>query len=135
MPTYRSAIGGEVNAGGAEAGLALGHEPEVKVVVSRHVTRYSERVILSFEHKGLEKLYREGTKKGVQADHVPKLLRILSALDVAQGSDDLAIPSFRTHRLKGDLAGHYSIWVNGNWRITFRFIESDVELVDYQDYH
>jgi proteic killer suppression protein len=54
---------------------------------------------------------------------------------VAQGSDDLAIPSFRTHRLKGDLAGHYSIWVNGNWRITFRFIESDAELVDYQDYH
>jgi len=105
------------------------------VVVSRHVTRYSERVILSFRHKGLEKLYREGTKKGVQADHVPKLLRILSALDVAQGPDDLAIPSFRTHRLKGDLAGHYSIWVNGNWRITFRFIESDVEVVDYQDYH
>src|SRR5664280_3839322 len=79
------------------------HEPGVNVVVSRHVTRYSERVILSFRHKGLEKLYREGTKKGVQADHVPKLLRILSALDVAQGPDDLAIPSFRTHRLKGDL--------------------------------
>jgi toxin HigB-1 len=111
------------------------HEPRVKVVVSRHVTRYGGRVILSFRHKGLEKLYRDGTKKGVQADHVPKLLRILSALDVAQGPDDLAIPSFRTHRLKGDLAGHYSIWVNGNWRITFRFIESDAELVDYQDYH
>jgi proteic killer suppression protein len=56
---------------------------------------------------------------------------------VAQGPDDLAIPSFRTHRLKADLAGHYSIWVNGNgnWRITFRFIESDIELVDNQDYH
>jgi len=119
----------------AEAGLALGHEPGANLVVSRHVTRYSGRVILSFRHKGLEKLYRDGAKKGVQADHVPKLLRILSALDVAQGPDDLAIPSFRTHRLKGDLAGHYSIWVNGNWRITFRFIESDVELVDYQDYH
>lgn len=92
-------------------------------------------MILSFRHKGLEKLYRHGTKRGIQADHVPKLLRVLSALDVAQGPDDLAIPSFRTHRLKGDLAGHYSIWVNGNWRITFRFIESDVEVVDYQDYH
>ena len=90
---------------------------------------------MSFRHKGLEKLYRDGTKKGVQADHVPKLLRILSALDVAQGLDDLAIPSFRTDRLKGDLAGHYSVWVNGNWRITFRFIDSDVELVDCQDYH
>lgn len=92
-------------------------------------------MIVSFRHKGLEKLYRYGTKRGIQADHVPKLLRILSALDVAQSAEDLAIPSFRTHRLKGDLAGHYSIWVNGNWRVTFRFVDSDVELVDYQDYH
>ena len=92
-------------------------------------------VIVSFRHKGLERLYRDGSKKGVRAAHVPKLLRILSLLDVAQSPDDLAIPSFRTHPLKGDLAGHWSIWVNGNWRVTFRFLESDVELVDYQDYH
>lgn len=90
---------------------------------------------MSFGHKGLEALYRTGTKKGVQAEHVPKLLRILSALDVAQGPEDLAIPSFRTHRLTGVLAGHWSIWVNGNWRVTFRFLDTDVELVDYQDYH
>ena len=93
------------------------------------------RVIVGFRHKGLEQLYRGGSKKGVQPTHVPKLLRILSLLDVAQSPDDLAIPSFRTHPLKGDLAGHWSIWVNGNWRITFRFDETDVELVDYQDYH
>jgi proteic killer suppression protein len=92
-------------------------------------------VIVSFRHKGLERLYREDSKKGVRAAHVPKLLRILSALDVAQTPEDLAIPSFRTHPLKGDLAGHLSIWVNGNGRVTFRFAESDVELVDYQDYH
>ena len=92
-------------------------------------------MIVSFRHKGLELLYQAGTKKGVQASHVPKLLRILSALDVAHGPRDLMIPGFRTHLLKGDLAGHWSIWVSGNWRITFRFIETDVELVDYQDYH
>ena len=92
-------------------------------------------VIVSFRHKGLEQLYREGSKKCVQAAHVPKLVRILSALDVAQTPADLAIPSFRTHPLKGDLAGQWSIWVNGNWRVTFRFVDSDVELVDYQDYH
>lgn len=89
-------------------------------------------MIVSFRHKGLERLYRDGPKKGV---HVPKLLRILSALDVAQVPEDLSIPSFRTHRLKGDLAGHWSIWVNGNWRVTFRFVENDVELLNYQDYH
>ena len=92
-------------------------------------------MIVSFRHRGLERLYRNGSTKGVQADHVPKLLRILSVLHVAQSPDDLMIPSFRTHRLKGDLSGHWSIWVNGNWRITFRFVESDVELVDYRDYH
>jgi len=92
-------------------------------------------VIVSFRHKGLESLYRRGSKKGVQAGHVDKLLRILSALDVAQSSDDLAIPSFKTHPLKGRFAGHWSIWVNGNWRVRFRFVEQDVELVDYQDYH
>ena len=94
-----------------------------------------ETVIVSFRHKGLEQLYRTGSKRGVQAAHVPKLLRILSLLDVAQGPDDLAIPGFRTHPLKADLAGYWSIWVNGNWRVTFRFVDSDVELVDYQGYH
>lgn len=104
-------------------------------LVSRIVTRYTHDVILSFRHKGLERLYRQGSKKGVPAAHVPKLLRVLSSLDVAQAPEDLAIPSFRTHPLKGDLAGYWSIWVNGNWRVTFRFVDSDVELVDYQDYH
>lgn len=92
-------------------------------------------VIVGFRHKGLERLYRDGSKKGVQPAHIPKLLRILSALDVAQMPGDLAIPSFRTHPLKGDLAGQWAIWVNGNWRVTFRFVDGDVELVDYQDYH
>lgn len=104
------------------------------MIVSRSATRYVCCVIVSFRHEGLEQLYRTGSKKGVQTAHVPKL-RILSLLDVAQGPDDLAIPGFRTHPLKADMAGHWSIWVNANWRVTFGFVDSDVELVDYQDYH
>lgn len=92
-------------------------------------------MIISFRHKGLEHLYRSGSKQGVQAAHVPKLLRILSMLDVATSPADLAIPGFRTHPLTADLADHWSIWVNGNWRVTFRFVDGDVELVNYQDYH
>lgn len=92
-------------------------------------------MIVSFGHKGLEQLYLDGSRKGVQAAHVPKLRRILSALDVAQSPNDLALPSFRTHPLRGALAGHWSIWVNGNWRVTFRFVDTDIELVDYEDYH
>ena len=59
----------------------------------------------------------------------------MSLLDVAQGPDDVDIPGFRLHPLKGRLRGHWSVWVSGNWRVTFRFVDSDVELVDYQDYH
>lgn len=90
---------------------------------------------MSFRHKGLQALYRDGSKKGVQPAHAAKLGRILGALDVAQSAADLTIPGFRTHELAGPLAGYWSIWVNGNWRVTFRFIGQDVELVDYQDYH
>lgn len=92
-------------------------------------------MIVSFRHKGLEALYVSGSKKGVQPEHVPKLVRILGVLDVAQSKSDLAIPSFRMHQLKGDLSGYLSIWVSGNWRVTFRFIGQDIELVDYRDYH
>ena len=91
-------------------------------------------VILSFRHKGLEQLYRDGSKKGVQAAHAPKLIRILSVLDVAQTPADLAIPSFRAHPLTGDLAGQWSIWVNGNWRVTFRFVDGGGGLGDYQGF-
>ena len=97
--------------------------------------RYSLRVIVSFRHKGLEALYERNSTKGVQAEHAPKLRRILSALDVAVAPGDLDIPGFGLHPLKGRLRGHWSIWVSGNWRVTFRFIDSDIELVDYLDYH
>ncbi|PZP49046.1 MAG: Killer protein [Agrobacterium fabrum] len=92
-------------------------------------------MIVSFRHKGLEAFYRSGTTKGIQSAHAAKLGRILTLLEVAVGAADLNLPGFKLHPLKGDMKGHWSIWVNGNWRVTFRFLDSDVELVDYQDYH
>lgn len=91
-------------------------------------------MIVSFRHKGLQALYVRDSTKGVQAAHAPKLRRILSALDIAQAPRNLEIPGFRTHPLSGKFADHWSVWVNGNWRVTFRFTDGDVELVDYQDY-
>lgn len=91
-------------------------------------------MIVSFRHKGLQALYDRDSTKGVQASHAPKLRRILSALDAAQGPQDLDFPGFRVHALSGKLKDHWSLWVNGNWRVTFRFLDGDVELVDYQDY-
>ncbi|MCZ4073638.1 MULTISPECIES: type II toxin-antitoxin system RelE/ParE family toxin [Rhizobium/Agrobacterium group] len=92
-------------------------------------------MIVSFRHKGLEAFYRSGTTKGIQPAHAAKLGRILTLLEVAAGAPDLNLPGLKLHPLKGDMRGHWSLWVNGNWRVTFRFLDSDVELVDYQDYH
>ena len=92
-------------------------------------------MITGFRHKGLEAFYTTGTTRGIQAAHAAKLRRILALLAVADAPADLNIPSFKLHPLKGELNGHWSIWVNGNWRVTFRFIGVDVELVNYVNYH
>lgn len=93
-------------------------------------------MIIGFRHKGLEAFYLTGTTKGIQASHAAKLNRILGVLEVAAGPEDLNFPAFRLHSLKGELKGFWSITVNGNWRVIFRFAgAADVELVDYLDYH
>jgi len=92
-------------------------------------------VIVSFRHKGLRAFYETGSTRGIQAEHAGKLSLILAALDVATAPAELDLPPFRIHALKGKQKGYWSIWVNGNWRVTFRFLETDVELVDYLDYH
>jgi proteic killer suppression protein len=94
-----------------------------------------KNMIVIFRHSGLETLYRTGSTKGIQAAHEKKLARMLAALDSAATLNDLNQPGYRLHPLKGDRKGFWSIWVNGNWRVTFRFVGVDVELVDYEDYH
>ena len=59
----------------------------------------------------------------------------LAALDTARTIDDMDIPGFRLHPLIGQESGRWSIWVNGNWRVTFEFREGDVFILDYEDYH
>ncbi|MDH1011455.1 type II toxin-antitoxin system RelE/ParE family toxin [Pseudomonas nicosulfuronedens] len=92
-------------------------------------------MIISFRHKGLQAFYETGTTRGIRADHARRLARMLPFLDNAAGAADLAIPGWRLHPLKGDLEGCWSLSVSGNWRLVFRFIGSDVELLDYLDYH
>jgi toxin HigB-1 len=96
--------------------------------------RYTEAVIVSFRHKGLEAFFVTGSKKGIQADHAARLGRILGALDVATTPKELDLPGYRLYELAGRDAGTWSVRVNGNWRVTFKFVGTDVELVDYRDY-
>ena len=58
-----------------------------------------------------------------------------AALDTAQVIDDMDIPGFRLHSLKGEMRGRWSITVNGNWRLTFEFEEGNAYILDYEDYH
>ena len=92
-------------------------------------------MIKTFEHKGLAKFFATGSKAGIQPKHAAKLEEQLGVLNVATKAEDMNLPGWRWHPLQSDLAGHWSVWVNGNWRLTFSFEGSDAILVDYQDYH
>lgn len=92
-------------------------------------------MIKSFKHKGLRKFYENGSKQGIQAQHAQKLRMQLAALDSALNIEDLDIPGYRLHQLKGNRKGIWSISVGGNWRITFEFNEGNVYIVNYEDYH
>ncbi len=102
-----------------------------------NVTSYNKDMIKSFKHKGLEKFFLTGSKKGIQAIHADKLSRILAVLDKMTVINDLSSPAYRLHQLTGDLAGQWAVTVQANWRITFEFDENtgNVYIVDYQDYH
>lgn len=92
-------------------------------------------MIKSFRHKGVERFFKAGTKAGIQPKHAVRLRLQLGALDAATSADDMDLPSWKWHALKGKLAGHWAVWVDENWRLTFTFEGEDAVLVDYQDYH
>lgn len=92
-------------------------------------------MIKTFRHKGLQAFFKTGSKAGIQPHHAGKLRILLTTLDSAKCSDDMSAPNWKLHSLTGDLDGHYSVTVNGNWRLTFTIDGEDAELVDYLDYH
>jgi proteic killer suppression protein len=92
-------------------------------------------VIKSFRHKGLRKLFETGNGAGVQANHRKRLRMQLAALDTAQTIEDMNLPGFALHALKGELRGRWAISVNGNWRLTFEFKDGNAYVLDYEDYH
>lgn len=92
-------------------------------------------MIKSFRHKGLEAFYKTGSLAGIQPKHAARLRGQLTALSVANEPADLKRPGWRLHGLVGDRSGYWSLTVQANWRVVFRFDDTDVELVDYLDYH
>ena len=92
-------------------------------------------MIRSFRHKGLQRFFERGIKSGIQSKHAQRLRLQLTALDSALTIEDMDIPGYRLHKLKGKAKNHWSIWVNGNWRLTFEFRDGDVHILNYEDYH
>lgn len=92
-------------------------------------------MIKSFKHKGLKKYFQTGSISGIQANHQRKLRMQLAAIDTAQVIEDINLPGFKLHLLKGNRHGIWSITVNGNWRITFEFTDGNAYILDYEDYH
>jgi len=92
-------------------------------------------MIRSFKHKGLAELFQTGSARKVQAKHVVRLKLILTLLNAATHAGQLNAPGLRLHPLKGKPSGRYAVWVDENFRVTFRFQEKHAVEVDYGDYH
>ncbi len=92
-------------------------------------------MIKTFRHRGLQQFFKTGSKAGIQAAHAAKLARQLRQLNDSTSPEDMDIPGWNLHSLKGQEHGRWSVSVNGNWRLTFMFDGLDAILVDYQDYH
>ncbi|TAL43740.1 MAG: hypothetical protein EPN91_05910, partial [Salinibacterium sp.] len=94
---------------------------------------YTLKVIKSFRHKGLRLLFETGSAAGVQPNHAKRLRIQFAVLDSARTIDDIKIPVFRLHPLKGGMDGRWSITVDGNWRVTFEFRDGNAYVLDYED--
>ncbi len=92
-------------------------------------------MIQSFRHKGLKCLYEDDNPRGVAAEHLSKLRNILARLDAAGSAEEMDLPGFKLHPLKGDLQGFMAVTVRANWRVVFRFVDGHAFEVDYLDYH
>ena len=92
-------------------------------------------MIRSFKHKGIERFFLDDEKSGIDPAHAARLARILDRLDASMSPQDMNLPGFRLHNLKGRGKDAWSVHVSGNWRVVFRFEGNDAVQVDYLDYH
>jgi proteic killer suppression protein len=92
-------------------------------------------LIKSFKHKGLKKYFESGSTAGTHNSHARKLKMQLAAIDTAHIIEDIDLPGYQLHLLRGDREGTWSISVNGNWPVTFEFQDSNAYILNYEDYH
>ena len=91
-------------------------------------------VIENIRHKGLARFFEDDDRRKLPASQIDKIARILGRLNEAMTVQDMGLPGYKLHPLKGELIGFWSVTVSGNWRIIFRFENGsayDVGLIDY----
>ena len=92
--------------------------------------------IRNIVHKGLKRLYNEDNQKGVSADTVDKLRKMLTFLDAMQNPEELRVlPTWKAHILTGDRRGTWSLHVTRNRRMTFRIEDDEIIDINIEDYH
>ena len=91
-------------------------------------------MICSIRHKGLKRLYESSSASGIQPQHAMRLRILLVALDAATNIGDMNVPSFRLRAVRPKTGKRrWSVWVAGNWRVTFEFSHRHAYVIDYED--
>ena len=89
----------------------------------------------NFKSRPLKRFYEKGVASKLRPEHIDRITDILTQLDASKMVEDMNFPGSKFHQLKGKRKSEYSVWVSGNWRITFGFKNGDAYDVNYEDYH
>ena len=92
-------------------------------------------MIKTFKHKGLKRFFEKSDHSGIPAASADRITRTLDRLDAAKVPQDMRLPGYGYHPLKGDRKGTYSVTVTGNYRLTFTFDAEGAKDVNLEDYH
>lgn len=92
-------------------------------------------MIKSFRDKALARFHASADTRGLKVKNAARLQRILDALDRARRPEALNLPGLNFHQMKGNRAGTYSVWISGNWRLTFGWDKESPVDVALEDYH
>ena len=92
-------------------------------------------MIANFKHRGLERFFKRSDYRAIPAQHAARIERILDRLDSATRPEDMNLPGYRFHALKGERKMEFAVTVSGNWRITLGFEGENAIDVNLEDYH
>jgi proteic killer suppression protein len=116
-------------------GSGFSSRPKTGRIACNYIRYTGGVAIKGFRHKGLERFFATGARSGIQPKHAERLRLVLGRLNVSTSARDMNLPGLNLHELGGNRKGTWAVKVSGNWRVTFTCTGTDVDSVDYEDYH